>query len=67
MKHALPYRAYQLQMANGAIIKCNALNIHREKPPHVLSDVQAFITIAINIKPPNTLAKIAPTQQTTPL
>ena len=64
---ALSYRAYQLQMANNAIIKRNSCSICRVKPSsHVLSDERVFITKAINIKPSDTLIKVAPMQQTTP-
>ena len=64
--HALPYRDYQLQMENGAIIKHNARSICRAKPLHVLSNERAPITKAINIKPSDTSNNLAPTQQTTP-
>ena len=64
--HALPYRVYQLQMANSAIIKRNARSICRAKPPHVLSDERASTIKAIDIKPSDTSTNIAPTQQTTP-
>ena len=61
--HALPYRAYQLQLANSAIIKRNARSIRRDKPPHVLSYERASITKAIDIEPLNTLTNKVPTQQ----
>ena len=44
--HALPYRAYQLQMANGAIIQRNARSTRRAKPLHVLSSERASVTKA---------------------
>ena len=69
--HALLYRAYQLQKANGEFIKRNARTIHRAKaakPPHVLSDERASITKVINIKPSDISANrpnVASTQQKT--